>query len=279
MTNSSEHKAWAAAALQGDREAAERLLRAVQDGVYRLALRMLGHPADAEDASQEVLVIVLTHLDSYRGDSAFTTWVWTIAARHLRRVRRGRRELMSFALLDERLRSGLRAEAEGPADPEAEVFVQELRLRCTQAMLLSLDRELRLAYVLGEIFELSGEEAAAVLELESATYRKRLSRARAQLHAFMGSWCGLADPSNPCRCVGQIACAKERGLLAPQELVLHRHPAHTEPSRLARAVDEVSSMLREAEVLRGHPAYAAPDAMIARVRALLALGAPGLLAP
>ena len=56
--------AWVRAAAAGDRAAAHDVLRAVQDRVYRLALRMLGHPQDAEDAAQEILVIVLTHLGS-----------------------------------------------------------------------------------------------------------------------------------------------------------------------------------------------------------------------
>src|SRR5215831_2903611 len=96
---------WVRAAAAGDRAAAHEVLRAVQDDVYRLALRMLGHPQDAEDAAQEILVIVLTHLGSFRGESAFSTWVWRIAARHLAEVKRGRREDDSFEALEERLRS------------------------------------------------------------------------------------------------------------------------------------------------------------------------------
>src|SRR5258708_24462471 len=121
---------------------------------------MRGHPADAEDAAQEILIIVLTHLGSFRGESALTTWVWRVAANHLARVRRGRREVVSFELLDERLRSGLDADAADRPDPLSEALTRELRMRCTQAMLLCLDRELRIAYILGDILNLSGDEAA-----------------------------------------------------------------------------------------------------------------------
>lgn len=157
------------------------MLDAVHDGVYELALRMLGHPSDAEDAAQEILVIVLTHLGSFRGDSAFQTWVWRIAANRLARTRRGRRETIAFDTLDENLRTGLADDAAG-GDPESAALTRELRLRCTEAMLLSLDRELRIAYVLGDILNLSGDEAAEVLEIDPAAYRKRLSRARALSH-------------------------------------------------------------------------------------------------
>src|SRR5262245_33544590 len=73
------------AAAAGDRTAAREVLEAVQHDVYGLSLRMLGHPADAEDAAQEILVIVLTHLGSFRGESSLRTWVWRIAANHLKR--------------------------------------------------------------------------------------------------------------------------------------------------------------------------------------------------
>src|SRR5215468_10595390 len=200
--------ALAARAADGDRVSAEALLRSIQDGIYKLALRMLGHPSDAEDATQEILLVVLTHLGSFRGEGAFRTWVWRIAARHLSRVKRGRRENLSFELLSERLDTGLRSSAE-PVDPESEVLAWEIRLRCTQAMLLSLDREHRAAYVLGDIFELSGEQAAEILEIEPAAFRKRLSRARKRLYEFLRGWCGLYDPANPCRCSKQVDCAIE----------------------------------------------------------------------
>src|SRR5580698_3025649 len=110
------------AAAAGDTGAAREVLEAVADDVYELALRMLGHPADAEDAAQEILVIVFTHLGSFRGDSAFKTWVWRIAANHLARVRRGRRETIAFETLDDRLRTGLREKPSDRPDPEAAAF-------------------------------------------------------------------------------------------------------------------------------------------------------------
>src|ERR1051325_1146197 len=95
------------AAGAGDGDAVRGVVEAAQDPVYRLALRMLGHLADAEDAAQEIVVIVVTHLGSFRGESAFMTWVWRIAANHLGRVKRGRREVLALDVLDERLRTGL----------------------------------------------------------------------------------------------------------------------------------------------------------------------------
>ena len=257
------------AAAAGDRAAARVVLDAIQDDVYELALRMLGHPADAEDAAQEILVIVLTHLGSFRGDSAFKTWVWRIAANHLARVRRGRREVVTFEVLGDRLRTGLREDASERPDPESAALANELRLRCTEAMLLSLDRELRIAYVLGDILSLSGAEAALVLEIEEAAYRKRLSRARERLYDFVREWCGVFDDGNPCRCAGQVDSAIERGLLAPEDLYLSRARTRPAPAALHRAAEEVTSLMHVAEVIRGPSSYLAPEAMVASLRQLL----------
>jgi len=257
------------AATAGDKAAAERFLEEIQDDVYELALRMLGHPADAQDAAQEILLIVITHLGSFRGESAITTWVWRIAANHLARVRRGRREVITFEVLGDRLHTGLREEPSDRPDPEAQALARELRLRCTEAMILSLDRELRIAYVLGDVMSLSGQEAADVLDVDAATYRKRLSRARALLHEFLRGWCGVLDPSNPCRCAKQVDSAVERGLLAPQDLYLSGQRQRPTRQALEQAADEVEGLVRVAEVMRGPTCYRAPEALTQSLRELL----------
>jgi RNA polymerase sigma factor (sigma-70 family) len=261
----------ARAAASGDRAAAHEVLEAVQDGVYRLALRMLGHPEDAEDATQEVLVIVLTHLGSFRGESSLSTWVWKIAARHLSTVKRGRREADSFEALEERL-SGLREETPASQDPESAVFALEVRLRCTEAMILSLDRQSRIAYLLGDIFNLPGDEAAAVLEIEPAIFRKRLSRARERLHEFMRAHCGVFDPNNPCRCERVASGATSRGILRPETVLFANHPARAQGAVVERATREVTRLMEVAEVIRDHPDYATPASLTSRLRALLDSG-------
>src|SRR5215470_12062793 len=100
------------AARSGDRAALERVVRGVQDDVYRLALRMTACPEDGRDACQEILIKVVTRLDSFRGESSIRTWVYRIAVRHLLDRKRSRVE--QFALSLERfgddLLDGLAAE-------------------------------------------------------------------------------------------------------------------------------------------------------------------------
>jgi RNA polymerase sigma factor (sigma-70 family) len=72
------------AALGGSEPALGALVRGVQDEVYSLALRMLGQRADAQDATQEILIRILTSLASFERRSAVSTWVYSVAANHLR---------------------------------------------------------------------------------------------------------------------------------------------------------------------------------------------------
>ena len=75
-------------ATAGDKSALESVILSVQALVFNLSLRMLGAFPDAEDASQDILVKVITHLSSFRGDSSFSTWVFRIAVNHLKNYKK-----------------------------------------------------------------------------------------------------------------------------------------------------------------------------------------------
>src|SRR5262245_18224704 len=78
----------ALAARDGDRAALEALCQQVQQPMYRLALRFCGDPHDAQDATQEVLISLVTQLGSFEGRSKFTTWAYKVAVRQLMRTTR-----------------------------------------------------------------------------------------------------------------------------------------------------------------------------------------------
>jgi RNA polymerase sigma factor (sigma-70 family) len=150
-----------ARAQEGDRAALEAVIAGVRDRIYNLALRMLWHPADAEDATQEILVRLVTHLGSFRGESAFTTWAYRVASNYLltTRKRRAEREELTFERFAEQLDEGLAPEAPGPAaEVENRLLVEEVKLGCSQGMLLCLDRDHRLAYILGDVFGVTSQE-------------------------------------------------------------------------------------------------------------------------
>ena len=235
-----------AAAVGGDRDALEALLRLVADDVARLARRMLWQPQDAEDATQEILVKVATRLGGFRGDARVTTWVHRIAVNHLLTTRRRRSEdpTLTFAAFGQDLTEGLDLAYDARGVDE-DLLAEEVRVGCTQGMLLCLDRELRVAYVLGEVLGFSSEDAADVCAISPAAFRKRLERARSRLSEFMRGHCGLLDPANTCRCRRRIGAAAVNGRLDPTDL------------RFARRVDalkrDMETFTDAAAVFRSHP--------------------------
>lgn len=70
-------------AKEGDSDSLEELIQSIQDKVFGLAFRMLGNRSDAEDAAQEILVRIITRLSDFRGDSAFSTWMFRVATNHI----------------------------------------------------------------------------------------------------------------------------------------------------------------------------------------------------
>jgi len=241
----------------GDRRALELLVRAVQPRVYGLALRFLWHPEDAEDATQEILIRVVTNLGGFRGESRFTTWLYRVTCNALVALRPGRMERMSlsFDAFGKDLAKGL-SDAPLAVQPGVEeaLLLEEVKIGCTLAMLLCLDRDHRLAYILGDILELDHHEASEALGTTPAAYRKRLSRAREEITSFMKARCGLAVPANACRCRRRVHAAVALRRVDPQHLLF------ASPVEQARRFPEVLSRIRALEegrraaaLYRSHP--------------------------
>ena len=260
-------------AKDGDQASLEAIVTRIQDKVYGLALRMLWHPEDARDAAQEILIRIVTRLGSFRGESAFSTWVYQVAVNHLLSARASRLEEQSLTFdlfakdLDEGL-SEVPPSAEGSVD-EA-LLLEEVKIGCTLGMLLCLDRPHRLAYILGEILEMDGPEAARILEIDRGTFRKRLSRARADIVAFMKMKCGLVSPDRPCRCRRRVRHAIDRGRVDLRHLLFasDADKAQRFPSVLAR-IRRLEEARRAAALYRSHPDLVAPESLARAIRRLI----------
>lgn len=262
-----------ARAVDGDQGALADVLRRVQDPLYRLALRMTGRVPDAEDAAQEILIRVMTRLASFRGEASLVTWAYRIGVNYLINARRALpREMLTVDVYRQDLLDGLAAPAY--TAPDAELLAEEVRLLCTQALLQCLERPSRAAYIVGDILRLPGEEAAWILAVPAATYRKRLERARLQLRTAVSGRCGLLDPAAACMCGKRINHAKAQGRIGPAGPVLATHPASPAASSgtaspgVAAFAGKLHTLRGVGDLLRAHPDYTAPPA---RTEALLAL--------
>jgi len=260
-------------ACAGDAAAVEELVKAVENQVYALALRMLWHPEDARDATQEILVRIVTHLSSYRGEGRFSSWCFAVAANYLRTARHSRVEARAYTFesFEAELHEPAATDVQVRDHPEYRVAVEEVRIGCTLGMLLCLDREQRLAYILGEILELDHREAAAILETTPAAFRQRLARARSAIVSFTMRVCGIVDAKNTCRCESRASFAVGVGrvtLGAPLfgDAVRATAPKYEQVKAEVRRLDE---MRRAVALYRTHPSFNAPDGVRKRVIDLL----------
>lgn len=146
-----------------------------QHRVYGVALRMLGDPAEAEDAAQEAFVRAHRALPEFRGEARLSTWLYAIVSRLCltRLEARGRRRIEPDPAVLERL-------PDPAADPGAAAEQGEAAAALRQA-LGELAEERRIVVVLCDLEGLSYEEIARVLEVPVGTVRSRLHRARSDL--------------------------------------------------------------------------------------------------
>jgi RNA polymerase sigma factor (sigma-70 family) len=231
----------ARAAVAGDRNAVHQLVRALQRDIHGLALRMLWNRQDAEDATQEILVRIVTRLSQFDFRSQLKTWVYRVAANHLLDVRKSAVERLnlSFSRFAEDLAEGL--STEGPADAERSLLTEEVKIGCTLGMLQCLDRPHRLAYLLGDVLELPAAEAADAMALEPATFRKRLQRARERIEQFTREHCGLVSDSAAYQCNRRVPMAVQLGRARTNDLQF---------AGAASSFEEARTMVRRVEQAR-----------------------------
>ncbi|MEH6450550.1 MAG: RNA polymerase sigma factor [Oleispira sp.] len=210
------------AAINGNKTALEGVTAVIQDNVYHLSLRMLANPDDAKDATQDILIKIITKLSSFRFDSHFNTWVYRIATNHLISEKKilQRDPGLNFDIYKMDLEQDLQDPAGLADNPDYQAMLNQLRISCTMAMLLCLNSSHRIAYILGDIMEMDHGEASQVLEISKDNFRKQLSRARAKVVQFTHSSCGLVSGCANCSCEKKLTGAIQRQRVNPNQLHL-----------------------------------------------------------
>lgn len=207
-------------ATSGDKNALETLIAGVQDIVFNLSLRMLGTFADAEDATQDILLKIITHLSSFRGDSSFTTWAFRIAANHLKNYKKHMFANcpLNFEYYGNDIENAkIQDVPDLTQNVEKNILAEELKMSCTNVMLQCLDTESRCIFILGTMFKLDSRIAGEILEITPEAYRKRLSRIRKKMADFLSEYCGEYGGGR-CKCKNRLNYAIQRHRLNPLQL-------------------------------------------------------------
>lgn len=257
------------AAVGGNSAALERILGATQDPVFNLALRFLWHPQDAQDATQEILIRVMTNLATFRGESAFGTWAYRIAVNHLLRAKKSRMERREVSFRNTAVE--MRTLDPEPLENEEADRIYDVKIACTNGILLALKRKFRIAFVLGAVMEMKSEAAADILQISPAAFRQQLARARQAMAKFMGRQCGLVDAGAACRCTKRVRPALQRGTIAPY-LALAENMKRTGDFRAMeeKLGAEISTLEKTVMLYRMNADYRAPEVLGRRIRQVLA---------
>jgi RNA polymerase sigma-70 factor (ECF subfamily) len=172
-----QERAWIEQALKGDRMAFGHLVRAYERPVYNLTYRMLGDPAEAEDAAQETFVRASTKLATYQPDRKFVNWLLSIASHHCidRLRRKGRAPQVSL---------------DGPLPPQwitsssprpDQVVSQKQEKERVRQSLDTLPADYRAAVILRYWHGLSYREISDMMDTTESAIKSRLHRARRML--------------------------------------------------------------------------------------------------
>jgi RNA polymerase sigma factor (sigma-70 family) len=215
-------------AINGNKKSLESLVRRHQDWIYNIALRMVFNPDEAFDVTQEVLIKIITKLASFQGKSAFRTWAYRIVVNHVLNMKKSRGENQHtdsfkkyWVSIDATPDFELPDDKAYPVDMQ--LLVDEVKVSCMFGMLLCLDREQRLIYILGSIFGVSDKVGSEIMEVSRDNFRQKLSRARKDLHNFMNNKCGLVDINNPCHCNKKTKALIDNGYVNPENLKFNRN--------------------------------------------------------
>ena len=171
-------------ARRGDQEAFGELVRLYEKKVYALTLRMCKNPDDAAEAAQEAFLAAWQGLKFFRGEASFSTWLYRLASNacvDLLRKEQRHRAVSGPSLNDEDTYMDI---ADDAATPQELAERSELREQIEEG-LQSLSPEHREVLILRELHQLSYDEIAQTLDLDTGTVKSRISRGRKALRNFL----------------------------------------------------------------------------------------------
>jgi RNA polymerase sigma factor, sigma-70 family len=198
-------------------EEIDQLLNEVQDPIFNLSVRMLSDMEQAKDASQDILLKIYNEIATLHDTSKFMSWALKIAKNHLLNElkRNNRFQHISFDIMENDCNIQLpETETDNLPDPEKDIMLAELKISCSQAMLMCLSHEERLIYILSSMFGLNSTDGSSIVEITSEAYRQKLHRAKSKLKNFLENNCGLINKAATCKCRKRLNYALSNGRIS-----------------------------------------------------------------
>ena len=234
-------------ATAGDKESLATVILSVQDLVFNLSLRMLGTFPDAEDATQDILLKIMTHLSSFKGESAFSTWVFRIATNHLKNYQKHMfaKFPLIFEFYGDDIKNGkINDVPDLTQNVEKSILAEELKLSCTNVMLQCLDTESRCIFILGTMFKIDSRIAGDILGITPEAYRQRLSRIRTKMADFLKEYCGEYG-NGKCRCADRVNYAIQNHRIHPAQLPFTSAVPKSTMLEVKQAMENIDDLSQE----------------------------------
>ncbi|WP_420570842.1 RNA polymerase sigma factor [Kordia sp.] len=249
--------------LSGNKKALEDLIKKHQDWIYNVAITFVGDKDEAADLTQEILIKIVTKLGSFKQKSTFKTWVYRILKNHFLNMKRGKYETNTTF---EQFGQGLdqlpnESLSNYSYEVEDKLLVKEAKISCMKGMLLCLDREQRMVFIIGELFEFTDTIGSAIMEITKENFRIKLHRAKKQLYNFMDNKCGLVNKNNPCRCARKTAGFIKMGFVDPVNLHFQKNTITSINKVIDKKIETYKNqVLSEYQKLyQEHPFLQSPD--------------------
>jgi len=233
------------ATLSGDKVALDMLIKTHYSYTFNISLKMLYNHQDAEDVNQEIWIKTITQLKNFQFKSAFKTWLYRITANHILDMKKKSVEIAiskGFDGYTNNLANISSKELNKEEMISLKEAVEEAKISCMSGMLMCLDREQRLIYVMGDIFNINHKLGSEIFDIKPDSYRQKLSRARKELFNFMNKQCSLVNKENPCSCSKKTKGFIDVGYVNPKNLKFNVNFKNKIYDKLVEKSDKLDSI-------------------------------------
>jgi RNA polymerase sigma factor (sigma-70 family) len=211
-------------AQDGDRKALEELLLKHQPFIYNIAWKMVKSPEDAADLAQEAMIKITVNISRFKFNSTFRTWAYRIVLNHFLEGKRRKSEIQinRFEHMELGLNNTPDEDLSETEKKEYKEYITEMNLMCMSGMLLCLNREQRLIFIIGEMFDADHNIGSEIMGISKVNFRAKLSKSRKDIYNFMNNQCGLVNKNNPCRCHKKVKFALANDHIDAKHLLFNR---------------------------------------------------------
>ncbi|MFS4491935.1 RNA polymerase sigma factor [Maribacter sp. 2308TA10-17] len=210
-------------AIDGNKESLNEIIRFHQPFIYNVAWKMCHNSIDAQDLTQEVLIKVITKLGQFNFKSKFRTWLYRIVVNEFlqSKRRKGETQFSDFDDYGKRLDQVPNPELSIEDEIDYQELSKEMQIQCMSGMIMCLNREQRLIFILGASFGIDHKLGGDIFKISPQNFRIKLHRARKDLFNYMNNKCGLVNKENPCRCPKKAKALKKMGVLDEKKMLFN----------------------------------------------------------